>query len=163
MAIESFGVLMRAEHSAVRRPPRQVLKSYPHLKLLAEDASEAAYEYFDGECLFEVLCRGKETDREFDVFVRFALCNPDQVERRFLDFIEWARGQWQPRLWMMSSVSKEKVSFSPGELHEFQEAAPTQIRALRAVWQKAFGSKRGAVRVKEVYSWLESGGVSPER
>src|ERR1051325_2552559 len=130
MGIESFGVLMRGQRLTSREVPRRTLELYPNLKLISEDISEAAFEYFDGQCLFEVLCRGKDTDREFDISARFALCNPDEIEFRFLDFIEWARAQWQPHLWMMSSVSKEKTEFSPDELRQFQERAPREISAL---------------------------------
>jgi len=159
MGIESFGVVMRAERSSALSSIRQALQSYPNLRLLDERASEVAYEFHDGECLFEVLLRGTDREKEFDLNVRFALCNPDIVEQRFLDFIFWAKRLWQPRLWQMSSVSKEKVDFNPDELHLFEERAPSEIRALRSAWQKTFGVKRGAVRVTDVYSWIRTDGV----
>lgn len=161
MGIESFGVVLRAERSSSLTSIRQVLQSYENLKLLKEGGSEATYECDDGECLFEVLLRGDDNEKEFDLSVRFSLCNPDAVESRFLEFIAWAGRRWHPQLWQMSSASKEKVSFNPDELHLFEERAPSEIRTLRNAWQRTFGMKRGAVRVKDVYNWLKTDGVPP--
>ncbi len=155
MGIESFSVTLRAKRTEPIESVRRELESYPHFKLLSRDGRGLSFEYADGECIIEALLRGTDQEAEFDVCVRFALCNPDVVEKRFIEFIRWAKDRWNPdQLWQMTSVSKDKSTFGPDELDEFLKRVPSEVQALRAVWQRAFGPKRGAVRVADAYQWV---------
>ena len=159
MSIESFSVTLRAKHQEPIESVRRDLESYPYFKLLNRDRRGLSFEYADGECIIEALLRGTDQEAEFDLCVRFALCNPDAVEQRFAEFITWAKDHWHPQLWQMTSVSKDKTSFGSDELDEFLVRLPSEVQAVRAVWQRAFGSKRGAVRVEDVYRWM---GIAPK-
>src|SRR5262249_26285890 len=120
-----------------------------------------AYELRPTNCLIELLLRAdNQNHNASDLFVRFALCNPDECDKSFIAFVEWVWNEWMPRVSLTSSLSKDKIYFEPNELDRFKAVIPTEIRMLREFWQMQFGEKRGAVRVRDVYSWI---GVNERR
>jgi hypothetical protein len=158
MGIESFGVVLRAKRTLPIKEIRSAVLSFPNVHFVKDDNSGSSFEYNDGEHLVELLLRGSDKDAEFDLCVRFALCNPDGVEGKFTRLIAWAASRWRPAIWQLSSATKQKTQFSPDESDVFLANVREEVRALGQVWQKAFGIKRGLVRVEDVFGWL---GVPP--
>jgi len=156
MGIESFNVVLRAKRTASIEDIRRAVLSFPNVHFVKADECGLAFEFNDDTHLMEILLRGQDSDAEFDLCVRFALCNPDGIEEKFKQFVTWAACQWRPTIWQLSSAKKGKTSFEPEEVDLFLKGVTEEIDALRRVWQRAFGSKRGPVRVDEVFRWIKN-------
>jgi hypothetical protein len=154
MGVESFTMMMRARRYTAIAEVDQAIRRYRHVQFLRSDTLGVAYEYADGDHLFEVLLRGCDTQANFDLSIRFALCNPDSIESHFAVFVRWAIQQWQPTvIWLMSSKFR-KTPLSPDDYDTFlRQDMHREIEALRESWQASFGRRRGPVRVCDAYTF----------
>lgn len=156
MGVAAFQIVLRAERITSMKSIKESIQSLNNIRFVGQDHLGFAYEYHDGKYLYEILLRGDDTDLEFDASVRFALCNPDGIEQVFLVFIKWALISWHPSIYLFTSVLKQKVFYEKNEVHLFLENAHSEIQAMRDFWQQSFGTKRGAVRVEDVFEGLNA-------
>ncbi len=154
MGIESFGIKMRAQRHSPIAAIDHAIRSLPFVRFVRADVVGIAYEHFDQRHLIEMLLTGYDAEAEFDLSVRFALCNPDAVQRPFIEFVRWAIAQWQPStVWLLTSRFRKTPLLPPDYDSFLTRDGCADIQALRESWQARFGGKRGPVRVADAYSF----------
>jgi hypothetical protein len=156
MGIESFGVLLRSERHFSIEEINTSIRLLESVNVVFEGDSESSYEYFDGKHLYEILISGSNYEAEFDVNVRFALCNYESIDLIFIKFVSWVISKWNPSIYLHSSLLKEKVFYDKSEAILFCKNVQSEIKPLRKMWQQQFGTKQEPVRVENVFMWLEN-------
>jgi hypothetical protein len=155
MGIESFNILVRAERNASMDFIKESVLAFGNIKFVETNELGDSYEYFDDKYLFEILIRGDDLNSEFDINIRFALCNEDGIEDVFLSFVKSIAERWNLTIYLLSSILKERNFFDRNETQLFFEKVSLEIQALRLFWQKNFGNKRGPIRPDDVFGWIE--------
>ena len=84
---------------------------------------------------------------EEDVRIYFAV-RPQAV------LIAHILSSFDAEVWLMTSALKEKANYAPGDAEWLKAALPSEIAAMRSSWQRMFGTKQGAVRVKDSFSFV---------
>ncbi|SRR6266446_3376819 len=156
MGIEAFGVSMRFIQADAGPQLRRILADYSHIRI-GDKETAAGYgvtgEYDDGAHFIDLQLSETEGGNR-TLAVRFSLCSYESIDQIFIDLISNILSSLDADVWLMTSALKQKGHYLPGDSKWLIAALPDEIIEMRAYWQKLFGTKQGAVRVKDSFAFV---------
>jgi hypothetical protein len=155
MGVEAFGVSMRLVETGVSHRLKEVLTSHDHVRMYCGETVSGfetiTGEYDDGTHFIDLQIRGVIASSECSLAIRFSLCSYDSIDAIFIALVRDILSSWEAEVWLMTSALRQKNVYLPGDSAWLIAALPDEIVEMRIYWQKLFGSKQGAVRVKDSF------------
>jgi len=158
MGMEAFGVSMQIVQPIAWQKLRGILARYPNTCLEDPEISSAfetvVGEYDDGRHIIDIQLSREITSDKCTLAMRFSLCSYETIDNIFVELVNSVLFSFEAEVWLMTSAVREKASYLPGDSTWLIGALPGEIVEMRNYWQNFFGTKQGAVRVKDSFSFI---------
>jgi hypothetical protein len=158
MGIEAFGVSMQFNAAGIHQQVKQFLEDYQGVRLFDVQTSSSEEiitgEYSDGSHFIDLQLSHDDAGKRCTLAARFSLCSYNGIDAVFIDLIAHILSFFDAEVWLMTSALKEKANYAPGDAAWLKAALPSEIAAMRKYWQDMFGTKQGAVRVKDSFAFV---------
>jgi hypothetical protein len=158
MGVEAFGISIKFLECRIYTQLQQALKIYPQVHCLHNETT-AAYniftaEYEDGKHFIDFQILHEIATHKCSLTMRFSLCSHDSIDSIFIEITNEILSLFEGHVSLMTSALKYKSDYFPGDQKWLLAALPDEIIEMRKYWQNLFGTKRGAVRVKESFLFV---------
>ena len=158
MGAEAFGISMQFVELDVWACVTDILATYRQIRM-GDRSVSGGYatvlgEYIDDAHIIELQLSHHIPSDKCTLAVRFSLCSFDSIDTIFIALISNILSSLDADVWLMSSAIKHKSNYLPGDSRWLIAALPDEIAQMRNYWQGLFGSKQGAVRVKDSFAFI---------
>jgi hypothetical protein len=157
MGVEAFGISMQLVNRGEFRGILGFLSQYGNIRFQRTEADSyfetVVGEYSDGIHFIDLQIRHAVTSDQCDLAVRFSLCSYDTIDAIFIKLIGDVLAAWEAEAWLMTSAIKQKTNYLPGDARWLLAALPDEIVEMRRYWQNLFGTRQGAVRARDSFSF----------
>jgi hypothetical protein len=158
MGIEAFGVSIQIVEPKAWEKLKDILDRYPNICMGNTEASDAfetvTGEYNDEPHFIEMQLSREVASDKCQLAVRFSLCSYGTIDNVFIELVSEILSSFEAEVWLMTSAVKQKTHYLPGDSGWLMNVLPDEIVEMRKYWQNLFGTKQGAVRVKDSFSFV---------
>jgi hypothetical protein len=127
-------------------------RKFAHLRHESDKGRSTRFEYTTDKFIIEAWVTTQEA-RLQKTRIEFALCNGEGVDKCFERIIEEYLRSFPSEVWFLTSSTKG-LSMGHDETANVLAAIQREIPLLRQAWTKAFGDKRGPVRIADAYRFV---------
>lgn len=157
MGIEAFGISMHFAEPGDWRKLMEILARNPTVRMAttgALDAFEILGEYDDGTHFIDFQMVLENPGDTCVLAARFSLCSHESIDQIFIALIRDILSRFEAEVWLMTSAVKKKSHYPSSDSKLLIAELPNEIVAMRKYWQNLFGSKQGAVRSDNSFSFV---------
>lgn len=135
---------------------KKILASRPHVKFACNHSGSSSAmtgDYADEFHIIEFQLR-EIKPTSCTLSIRFSLCSYGTIDSIFISIVADILSELEADVWLMTSAIKQKSNYLPGDSRWLIAALPDEIAEMRKFWQNTFGTKQGAVRVSESFTFV---------
>jgi hypothetical protein len=154
MGFEAFSIVLETDRSIETLEEffahRQFKKKGP--KALGTSQPRSEFEYQTQEFVIEASVNAKSSFVP-QTRIEFALCSGDNADKFFVRLVTEYLELFPSEAWLLTSKTKG-LSFGRGDTTGVLEAIRRELPVLREAWTRAFGDRRGPVRIADAYRFV---------
>jgi hypothetical protein len=158
MGVEAFGVSIEFTERRIIDQVLETLIASPEIRVIDQNSiagfNTVTAEFHDGIHFIEFQVSEEIETSKCTAAIRFALCSFPSVDAIFLNIVKNLLQSFKGDVWLMTSAVKQKGRYSAGDDRWLIAALPREIEEMRKYWQKLFGPKQGAVRVRDSFTFV---------